>query len=813
MKSLRRRLPTLLFLAVTLSPHPANGQAQERERRLVDQFDADKDGILSEQERRAARAFVKANPQRRGPGGRGRGPGAGRGGSSGPQPTPGPEMAPADVETIPEKQAGLYKANVLRTIFLEFKQDEWEDELADFYRTDVMVPADMIVDGQTYENVGVGFRGNSSFFTLGRGQKRSFNITMDFADSRQDLYGYRTLNLLNGHADPSFLREVLYNRIARNYTAAPKGNFVRLVINGRSWGIYSNIQQQNRDFTEQWFGSRNGVRWKVSPGPGSESSSLKYNGPDERSYGGYQLKSKPTPAAHTDLIRFLQTLNETPIEQLHEKLEDVMSVDAALWFLALDNTLIDTDGYYSRGSDFMLYQQPDDGRFHVLLYDSNETFRTAGHGGPPGGPGGRPGGGPPRGPRRFPDNLFRRPPQENNPGRTAPPPPRGGNGTGGDRRPGSRPGGESSTALDLSPFAGEDKENFGLTSRLLKNPIVRARYVAHVRTITREWLDWKTTGALITEYRELIDAEVKQDTRKLYSYENFVTNLTSDISGRRVTPGLERFVRERGDFLRKHPDLSRQAPTLSSVKDSVGKNSFTVTAQVKEHSSPLKMILYSAAGRHLKFTQTMMHDDGEHADGEAGDGVYGATVSASGRHYYYVESRTLESQPVTSFSPAGTERAAIAVQPDLGSTPNFPVVINEVMAANTRTIQDTEGEPSDWIELRNNSPKEVDLSGLHLTDTTAHPRKWQFPQGTKIAASACLLVWADEDTKDPGLHASFKLSRSGETVYLTDVDGRQILDSITFPESQDDEAFGRLPDTTEIQPVSPTPGAQNKPHE
>ena len=70
-----------------------------------------------------------------------------------------------------------------------------------------------------------------------------------------------------------------------------------------------------------------------------------------------------------------------------------------------------------------------------------------------------------------------------------------------------------------------------------------------------------------------------------------------------------------------------------------------------------------------------------------------------------------------------------------------------------------------------------------------------------------------EDTKDPGLHASFKLSRSGETVYLTDVDGRQILDSITFPESKDDEAFGRLPDTTEIQPVSPTPGAQNKPHE
>lgn len=805
MKTLFPRLPLLLFLAIALPPHPANGQAQERERRLVERFDTNKDGVLDREERQAARSFVKENPRqsgpgRRGPGGRG---GPGRGGSSGPQPSPGPEVSPDTVEVISEKKAGLYAPDVLRTVFLEFEEADWEDELADFYRTDVMVPAKMTVDGKTYANVGIGFRGNSSFFTLKKGQKRSFNITMDYADSKQDLYGYRTLNFLNGHADPSFLREVLYNRIARNYTAAPQGNFVRLVINGRSWGIYGNVQQQNKDFTDEWFDSRGGVRWKVSPGPGSEGSSLQYHGPDEQPYGGYQLKSKDTAEARPALIRFLKVLNQTPIDQLHEKLEDVMSVDAALWFLALDNALIDTDGYYSRGSDYMLYQQPDDGRFHVLLYDSNETFRTPGHGGPPGGPGGRrpggpPGSGPPRGPGNIRDSVFRGDPPQRQQGRGEPP----------GRGPG---GGESSTALDLSPYAGEDRETFALTARLLKNPILRARYTAHVRTITNEWMNWSKTGALIADYRSLIEEDVQQDTRKLYHFEDFVKNMKDDIPGRRTTPGLERFVRERGDFLRRHPDISRKAPKLTKLTHTAGENSFTVTASAEHEANKLRMFVHSAGDRHLRFRATEMFDDGKHNDGTAGDGTWGAVIPAIGRQYFYVEARTVEETPVISFVPEATERGAIKVKPALSRGLGSPVVINEVMSANTKTMQDPQGNYDDWIELHNTSDEEVDVSGLHLTDTPSVPRKWRFPKGTRIEAHQYLIVWADEDGKDSGLHASFKLSKSGESIFLVNADGDTQLDMVKIPKAADDQAFGRLPGNKTLQKVTPTPGAQNRP--
>merc|ERR1712000_748088 len=110
------------------------------------------------------------------------------------------------------------------------------------------LPADLIVDGQLYPKVGVRVRGNSSYFGIRDSEKKSFNLSIDFADPDQRLLDYKTLNLLSGHADPSFLREVLYTYISRHYIPAPKANFVKLIINGENWGIYINQQQFNKDF-------------------------------------------------------------------------------------------------------------------------------------------------------------------------------------------------------------------------------------------------------------------------------------------------------------------------------------------------------------------------------------------------------------------------------------------------------------------------------------------------------------------------------------------------------------------------------------
>jgi hypothetical protein len=143
--------------------------------------------------------------------------------------------------------------------------------------------------------------------------------------------------------------------------------------------------------------------------------------------------------------------------------------------------------------------------------------------------------------------------------------------------------------------------------------------------------------------------------------------------------------------------------------------------------------------------------------------------------------------------------------------------LNEVMAANSATLKDPQGQYDDWIELYNPSSAPIDAGGLYLTDDPEAPAKWQIPTGNKsittIPAWGFLLVWADGDTKDSGLHTSFKLDSDGDALYLFDADGHTVLDSVEFGRQTPNISYGRYPDATGDWQflMFPTPGMGNTP--
>jgi hypothetical protein len=356
------------------------------------------------------------------------------------------------------------------------------------------------------------------------GSKRSLNLTFDFVHENQSLGGYRTLNLLNVNGDPTFVRALLYSEIARAYIPAPKANYLRVVINGESWGAYINAQQYNKDFLRDFFNADKGARWKVPGSPGGRGG-MEYWGDDPSAYKRtYDIKTKDDPKAWADLIRMFKVLNETPPDRLEAALSPLLDIDAALKFLAVDVALVNTDGYWTRASDYSIYQDVG-GRFHVIPHDMNEALiNEGGRGGggfrgpPPGGP---PPGGPP--PDGFPPDMGRR-------GR--------GFGFGG-------PGGGGP---DLDPLIGLNDPGKPLRSKLLAVPALRARYMGYVRDIAERWLDWKKLGPLAKSYQALIADEVRLDTRKLYSTEAFETGLEGGEGS------LRQFVEQRRDFLLKVTD-------------------------------------------------------------------------------------------------------------------------------------------------------------------------------------------------------------------------------------------------------------------
>lgn len=568
-------------------PGGPGGPFGGQERKLVKQFDKNSDGWLNAEERKAARTAAKESgrgPGGRGPGGPGGfgpggpggpggfGPGPGGPGGFGPggrseEGRPGPKVSPADVEPI--ASADLYDPNVLRTIFIDFEGDDWEAEMADFHNTDVEMPATLTVDGKKYPNAGVHFRGMSSYGGVRAGSKRSLNVSLDMVNADQRLYGYKTLNLLNSHEDPSFLHTVLYSHIARQHIPAPKANLVKVVINGESWGIYVNAQQFDKVFTQENFKS-DAARWKVRGSPGG-GGGLVYSGDNIEDYKRrYEIKSKDNKEDWQAFVKLCRTLNETPPDELEKALEPMLDIDGALWFLAIDNALINCDGYWIRASDYSLARD-DSGKFHIVPHDMNETFQPPmgpGFGGGPGGPGGGRGfgrrGGPgergpegrgpegpgPDGPRREGARPEGPGPDDRGPGERGPrdrgfgPGPRGPEGAG--------PPANADGLFALDPLVGMDDNSKPLRSKLLAVPSLREKYLEYVRTIARESLDWRNLGPIVDRYEALIAKEVEADTRKLTSFTAFqqaVAEKPNEGAGDRRHPSLINFAEGRRKYL------------------------------------------------------------------------------------------------------------------------------------------------------------------------------------------------------------------------------------------------------------------------
>lgn len=367
--------------------------------------------------------------------------------------------------------------------------------------------------------------------------------------------------------------------------------------------------------------------------------------------------------------------------------------------------------------------------------------------------------------------------------------------------------------VSLSPIYGWNVPIRPLLQKFLGNQELRQRYLAHMRTLLEEQFQPSVMTPVIDFYHRLSVDEIALDPKKGFTMTIYSNSLRS----------LKTFVTNRYNFLTNHAELRPLAPTIAAVFDPTNRPGPTevpiVTAQVEAAgTNGIESVwLYWRDKTYGVFSKSRMFDDGEHGDGAANDGIFGGMTTnfpAGHKIHYYVEARSANAARAAVFAPARAERDTFSYRVGLVSAPSTPVVINEVMASNTGTIADPQGEYDDWIELRNLTDAEVDLTGRHLSDEPNNPRKWQFPAGTKIAANGLLLVWADEDGQDtPGLHASFKLSADGEVIFLTDTDANHnaVLDSLDFPQQTTDRSYGRpSANPGEFVEMQPTPGERNE---
>lgn len=658
---------------------------------------------------------------------------------------------------------GFYDESEIPVLELTFEQSDYWSQLTANYESKTEIPATLTIDGVELPEVGVRFRGNTSYRNV-RGDKKSFNIALDYTDDDQDYDDYNTLNLNNAYEDPSFLREVLYLNLSRNHLPSARANYVHLYINGEDWGLYPNVQQLDGRYLKEWFLSNDGTRWRAErsvstggpgggPGGGGAGafgtgvSSLNYLGDDTSEYTpNYTLKKANKDDPWSDLVTTCSVLNNTPLEELEDELNKVMDVDRALWFLAHEIIFADDDSYVNKGGmDYYLYWEVETGRMTPLEYDGNSCM--------------------------------------------------------GARR------------ATWSPFLNEQDTRYPLMNRLFAVPALRQRYLAHFRTIIEESLDPEMIDAKIDAYYAMIDGYVESDPKKIYTYQEFLSE--KDV--------LKNFFQNRRAYLLANSEVASAAPVITDVEFGGGELGFEapepnesvlVTASVGGEVPVAGANLYYATGLVGSFERISMYDDGEHGDGASGDGLFGGEVPGFNAGTYvrfYVEAVADDDAGTVSYMPAGAEHDVFFYKVQTAGMVESDVVINELMADNDNTALDPAGDYDDWIELYNNSADPIDIGGWYLSDDEGDPTQWVIPEGTVITGHGYLIVWADEDDDQEGLHANFKLSASGETLLLVTADGG-IADQVTFGEQETDVSYARIPNGTgDFMSTGATFGVSNDP--
>lgn len=652
---------------------------------------------------------------------------------------------------------GLYDLTTIQTIEITFAESNWDELLDAAYAStsDYILAQSVAVNGITFDSVGVKYKGNSSY--RADQTKNPFHIELDtYKDHEYE--GYTDIKLSNGTNDPSFLREVLSYQILRQYMDAPLSNYANVYVNGNLLGLYSNVESISRKFIGSRFGSKENAFFECSPpaGAGPQSTDLPnlvYLGEDSTAYyEAYELKSD---AGWGELIDLCDTLaNYTAA------IEEILDVDRALWMLAFNNVLVNLDSYTGGFSQNYYLYRSDNGRFLPVVWDLNESFgqfSMTGLG-----------------------NL------------------------------------NSTTAKQqLDHLLHENDATRPLIRELLAVPTYKKRYLAHMKTIVEENFadgDYEETGL---ELQALIDASVQADGNKFYTYAEFLANLTEDVGGRpgpggggSRNPGITNLMDARATYLLALSDLSATEPAISevTVSETSPEIGETVTLTTTVTSADAVYLNYRT-GEYDVFTTVELLDDGTAGDDTAGDGTYTFTLEVTDAEIqYYVYA---ENADIGKFSPVRAAHEYYTLTAQTVTTEAGDLVINELLAGNDSIQADQDGEFDDWLELYNNSGAAIDLSGYFLTDDEDEPMQWTFPNGTTITAGGYLIVWADEDEDQAGLHANFKLSGGGETIVLSDASGT-VLDRVTYGEQTDDISYGRFPNGTgDFQTMTPTYSAEN----
>ena len=321
----------------------------------------------------------------------------------------------------------LFDHDTIMTVDIQVDEDSWNSMIENALNEEY-ITCDVVINGQTYSNVGIRPKGNTSLTQIASDDttdRFSFKIEFDHYDKNQNCYGLDKLVLNNVMSDTSYMKEYLsYDLMNYAGVVTPLYNYASIKVNGEDWGFYLALEGMEESFAMRNYGSSYGQLYKPETmgvgggmndkediagmdkdmnrsaifnqqestsnqttalpdfnelkqnlggrggfGSSSSSASLQYIDDDIDSYSTI-FDAAVFDTNESDYERVI-----TAIKNLNEgnDLEKYVDVDAVLRYIAANTVLVNLDSYFSNMQhNYYLYEE--DGQITMLPWDYNLSF-------------------------------------------------------------------------------------------------------------------------------------------------------------------------------------------------------------------------------------------------------------------------------------------------------------------------------------------------------------------------------------------------------------------------------------------------------
>jgi spore coat protein CotH len=221
-------------------------------------------------------------------------------------------------------------------------------------------------------DVGLRIKGESSFRKLDK--KSAFKIKFDEFVPKQSFHRLRRLTLNNMVEDPSFIAERLaYHLYRAAKLPAPRCNSALVYVNGAYYGVYANVESEDKSFLARWFTSNDGNLYEENNKdfvPGAETA--------------FDLETNETLNDRSGLVDLIAKVAAGDNASFMSLVAERLDLPHFLRFTAAEAAVNQWDMYaYTMfyPNNFRIYEDPSDGKFVFLPWGMDmamKPFRDSG---------------------------------------------------------------------------------------------------------------------------------------------------------------------------------------------------------------------------------------------------------------------------------------------------------------------------------------------------------------------------------------------------------------------------------------------------